>query len=203
MNRKTIGGKVMTVLLPELMLTLFGISFLISAQEANRWSWSAIFTASMVYWTLIADPETLKATWPAAFIMMSVYGFVAWTIKPGIAEKVRKMSTATHLVINASAIAVFLLLSLSRAGDGPLRAESLGELPVVYGLMALFLIARGVTGGWLYGALACGAGAIALADGGKMLCSLNFALFSLFAFGGYWRWSNRKKEGENVANPSI
>ncbi|MFK7731959.1 MAG: nicotinamide riboside transporter PnuC [Pseudomonadales bacterium] len=175
----------------ELVSVVFGLAYVVLAARENAWCWPAALvntaTAIILFW----DASLLMESGLNVFyLLIAVYGWWQWQYG-GLDKSELQISTwplKNHIFV----LVAIVLLSL--ASGSILSSNSTAALPYLDSLttwsavICTWMVTQKILENWLYWIVIDAASIYLYIDRELYLYALLFALFTVIAVYGYFRW---------------
>ncbi|RUO29347.1 nicotinamide mononucleotide transporter [Aliidiomarina sedimenti] len=179
----------------ELLAVLLAAAYVVLAIRQSLWCWPAAAISASIYTGLFIQGSLyMESALQLFYVVMAGYGFYSWVSHrrqhsgsgPGIA--ITTMGWRTHLLwlTGLTLLSAMLAWLLSRYTDADM--VWLDTPTTVFSLFATVLVARRVLENWLYWIVIDFAYVALFWSKGFYPTAVLFAVYTLMAFIGYWRW---------------
>jgi nicotinamide mononucleotide transporter len=176
----------------ELAAVALAVAYVVLAIRQSLWCWPAAILSAGIYTWLFADGRLyMESLLQLFYVIMAFYGLWQW--RQGkrhghgplpVSERPLRWHISWIVGLLMVSLVVAFLLSTFTSAD----QVYLDTLTTVFSFFATFLVARKVLENWLYWIVIDAAYVVLFWSKGFVATALLFALYTLMAVIGYWRW---------------
>lgn len=184
----------------EWVATILSISYVILAAKGNPWCWPLGLLSVIITFMVYIRPDVRlysEATLQVYYMVMSVYGWMAWTKKKDETASseslisIQRWTIKQHLMAFGSGIVLLLLLGSFWSWMG-------GALPYVdafttaFSIIATYMVTQKIIENWIYWIVIDLVSVFINWERGLYLFAVLFAVYCIVAIFGFIEW--RRKE---------